>query len=932
MEDKNESIEKNNIEVEKKEKNNDNLSDTKSSNESDDKNNQNIENENLATSNRKARPLYIKRKSIINVSFAEKFNEIETSKENTNKVLLIDPKLPVLTEQEVLKIEKKHNKDLEDKELIENVILKHFFIRNLEKQARLEIVKEMSLAKVKKDNIVFRQGSAGNYFYILKKGTCVLIIDNEIKNTFNVGDSFGELALLYESSRKGSLKTTTDCSFWILERKNFKKIIDHINKQNFEENKTFIQSIPILSNLDHEQTAILSTSLLKETFDEQQIIVKEGDIAECLYIVKEGEVNCIRNGNIIRTLKHGDNFGERAILVESKRSLDVVAKTKCICYSLTKAVLKNMLGDEYIKFLYFNFLMGSFYKSKYFNKINKNIVMDIFDLFETKNIGSDTIAFNKGYEKNSNIVIIIDGQLINAETKEKIGERGSVLFEEEIFKNLNEKIDYDLVPFPDCLYLIADIKKIVERLGYNIEEMIEKSEIITTLHLVRIFRNLPIKKLKNIADKIGTQQFKKDDKIIIEGEPGDKFYIVKKGQVDISVKNKYIRTLNEKEYFGERALFFNENRNATIIAKEDVETYYLKQNDFLDNIEENMKKFLINRMYLQDNLLELKDLVIIRQLGSGNYGNVAKVKSLRNNCYYALKGISRKQIDHENLHKSLELERSILLQIDHPFIVKLLKTLKDKRFIYFIMENIQGKELFDVIREIGLLNKNQCQFYAGNMLLAIEYLHERNFVYRDIKPENVMVEYESGYLKIIDFGTAKKIIDRTTTIIGTPNYMAPEVILGEGYSFQVDVWSIAVCMYEFMCGGLPFGDKAEDPMEVYQSIITGKLSFPSFLKDKDFIKLMRHMLTKSLSNRLTKINLIKNHVWFKNFDWDELITMNMKPPYIIKQENKEEKPCENCGMSFPEYADKFYKEYDDSEDEPITEYKQKEFNKWFDNY
>ena len=283
MEDKNESIEKNNKEEEKKEKNNDNLSDSKSSNDSDDKNDQKKESENLATSNRKARPLYIKRKSIINVSFAEKFNEIETTKENKNEVLLIDPKLPVLTEQEVLKIKKKHNKDLEDKELIENVILKHFFIRNLEKQARLEIVKEMSLAKVKKDQIVFRQGSAGNYFYILKKGTCVLIIDNEIKNTFNVGDSFGELALLYESSRKGSLKTTTDCSFWILERKNFKKIIDHINKQNFEENKTFIQSIPILSNLDHEQIAILSTSLLKEKFDEQQIIVKEGDIAEYLY-------------------------------------------------------------------------------------------------------------------------------------------------------------------------------------------------------------------------------------------------------------------------------------------------------------------------------------------------------------------------------------------------------------------------------------------------------------------------------------------------------------------------------------------------------------------------------------------------------------------------------------------------------------------------
>ena len=922
-------IESNEKKIEEK-KNNENLSDSKSSHSSEDKNNETKEIENLKLQNRKARPLYIKRKSIINVSIPQNYKEIEIPKENKNKKLLIDPNLPILTEQEVLKIKNKHNKHLIDKELIENVILKHFFIRNLEKQARLEIVKEMSLATVEKEQIVFRQGSPGNYFYILKSGSCELIIDNEINTTFNVGDSFGELALLYESSRKGSLKTITDCEFWILERKNFKKIIDHINKQNFEENKTFIQSIPILANLDHEQTAILSTSLLKETFEEQQIIVKEGDIAECLYIVKEGEVDCIRNGNIIRTLKHGDNFGERAILVESKRSLDVVAKTKCICYSLTKAVLKNMLGDEYIKFLYFNFLMGSFYKSKYFNKINKNIVMDIFELFETKNIGTDTIAFSKGYEKNSNIVIIIDGQLINAETKEKIGERGSVLFEEEIFKNINEKIDYELVPYPDCLYLIADVKKIIERLGYNLEEMIEKSEIITTLHLVRIFRNLPIKKLKNIADKIGIQQFKKDDIIINEGEPGDKFYIVKKGQVDISVKNKYIRTLNEKEYFGERALFFNEKRNATITAKVDVETYYLKQNDFLDNIEENMKKFLINRMYLQDNFLELKDLVIIRQLGSGNYGNVAKVKSLRNNCFYALKGISRKQIDHENLHSSLELERSILLQIDHPFIVKLVKTLKDERFIYFLMELVKGKELFDVIRDIGLLNKEQTQFYGGCMLIAIEYLHERKFIYRDLKPENIMVTYDTGYIKIIDFGTSKKIIDRTSTIIGTPHYMAPEVILGEGYSFQVDCWSIAICLYEFMCGGLPFGETAEDPMDVYLAIVNAKLSFPKFCKDRDFKNLMIQMLSKNPIKRLTKIKQIKNHVWFQNINWDELISMNMVPPYIPKQKISNTKD-DYKGMEFIEYVKNHYKDYENNEIEITNEEKEK-YNKWFENY
>ena len=113
------------------------------------------------------------------------------------------------------------------------------------------------------------------------------------------------------------------------------------------------------------------------------------------------------------------------------------------------------------------------------------------------------------------------------------------------------------------------------------------------------------------------------------------------------------------------------------------------------------------------------------------------------------------------------------------------------------MEYIKGKELFDVIRLIGLLNKIQTQFYGCSMMLAVEYLHERKFIYRDIKPENIMVTDTvnkiinlKGYIKLIDFGTSKKIIDRTATIIGTPHYMAPEVILGEGYTYSIDYWSI----------------------------------------------------------------------------------------------------------------------------------------------
>lgn len=131
-----------------------------------------------------------------------------------------------------------------------------------------------------------------------------------------------------------------------------------------------------------------------------------------------------------------------------------------------------------------------------------------------------------------------------------------------------------------------------------------------------------------------------------------------------------------------------------------------------------------------------------------------------------------------------------------PFIMQFMRTYKDDFQVYFLLEYIKGMELFDVIREIGLLKTYDCQYYIGAMILAIEYLHTLNIVYRDLKPENVMVD-SSGILKLIDMGTAKTMkgkgnSSRTFTIIGTPHYMAPEIIAGKGYGFLVDLWSIGI--------------------------------------------------------------------------------------------------------------------------------------------
>ena len=721
----------------------------------------------------------------------------------------------------VFTIIKKHNKEWEDSQLIEDCLMRHFFLRSLEKQARIEIIKQMSLCFIEKNKIIFNQGTPGNFFYILKEGTVELIIDGKHKKDINQGENFGELALLHGALRSGTVKTKTDCFFWVMERKNFRKIVDHITHITFEENKKFVNSIPILSSLGHTEKTILCNNLYKESFEEGTYIVKEGEQSSCLFFVKEGEVECINpkdNNKVIRTIKKGEYFGERSILIDSTRTLDVIAKTKCLIFSLSVSTLQTMLGENFRSHLYLNLVKNAFLKSKNFKKLNIKLFDQVFQLFTAENHEKEEIVYPEGYLCSSKISVLIDGCLINGKTKEIVGQRCGILFEDDILNNTNKKIDFPVIASPDCLIIEAETKSVLDIFQCTMKELIEKSVSIERLRKVNLFKNFSTGKLDLVSQKIKICLIKNGQNLITQGEEGTRFYIIKSGKVDIFVNNKYIRTMNENECLGERALFFQEPRSATAKANGDVEAFYLEKEDFTSTIETNMKEFLMNRLYLQDNTVQLSDLLFYDKLGSGNYGSVSLVKSKKNNFFYAIKNISTKQILFEQLHKNLELERSILLQIDHPFIVKLVKTLKDQKHVYFLMEYIKGKELFDIIREIGELSKYQTQFYAASMMLAVDYLHQRKFIFRDIKPENIMV-LTNGYIKLIDFGTAKAITDRTMTTIGTPHYMAPEVILNDGYSFEVDFWSIGICMYEFMCGPVPFGEDAEDPMDVYLSII-----------------------------------------------------------------------------------------------------------------
>lgn len=175
----------------------------------------------------------------------------EEAPNTTRKPKIVSVKaVNTVGETAVLKLIKKHNRDSEDKEMIDSSLQRHFFLKVLEKNARNEIIKEMSLHSIDKGATLFEQDSVGNFFFIVKEGQLSLYLNNKRLKGFKSGESFGELALLHNAPRSGTVRADTDGKLWCMERKNFKKIVDHINGLNHSDNKKYIASIPFLSTIN----------------------------------------------------------------------------------------------------------------------------------------------------------------------------------------------------------------------------------------------------------------------------------------------------------------------------------------------------------------------------------------------------------------------------------------------------------------------------------------------------------------------------------------------------------------------------------------------------------------------------------------------------------------------------------------------------------
>ncbi|KAL8616216.1 hypothetical protein ACOMHN_058333 [Nucella lapillus] len=269
------------------------------------------------------------------------------------------------------------------------------------------------------------------------------------------------------------------------------------------------------------------------------------------------------------------------------------------------------------------------------------------------------------------------------------------------------------------------------------------------------------------------------------------------------------------------------------------------------------------------------------QTGTGTFGRVVLVREAPKQ-YLALKVMAITQVIKLKQVEHIKNERDILAAVTHPFIISLVWSHKDETFLYMLMEYIPGGELFSYLRSMGRFNNGTANFYTSEIVCALDYLHARNIVYRDLKPENLLLDRD-GHLKITDFGFAKKVVDRTWTLCGTPEYLAPEIILSKGHNKAVDWWSLGVLIFEMLVGYPPF--YADNPFGIYEKILAGKVEWPKFidLVAKDLIKkLLVQDRTRRLGNMKNGADDIKRHKWFKSVDWDSVMAKKVQAPIVPK--------------------------------------------------
>ncbi|XP_078494369.1 cGMP-dependent protein kinase 1-like isoform X1 [Ciona intestinalis] len=613
--------------------------------------------------------------------------------------------------------------------------------------------------------------------------------------------------------------------------------------------KRALNSNVFLKGLDANQVEQLMDCMSLQTVSAGSEIIAEGEYGTHMYVLDKGQVEVYHKKSGERShvidLNPGTVFGELAILYNCKRTAYVEAKTDVTIWSIDRQLFQTVVKksgqskrDEYVR------LLRTVDRLK---SLSENKLLRIADCLEQTTFRMGDYIIRQG-DSGDTFYVIQEGKV--KVTQNKTGFFNKMKSREEDFLCNMEKGEY----FGERALLTEDKRA---------ANVIADSDVVTLLMLDRQAFSSLIGSLAEVGKTPSVPQ------LPLEAE----------GNSHLDETDGRLRELAAVPEEDEEHVLSEGNHLApkvTIVTR-------------LSGATESVLK-----------RTKLEDLKVIRILGQGGFGCVklVQVPGL-SNCAFALKAIRQAKIVKTGQQQHVLAEKNIMLAAKSPFIARLYRTYKDSSRIYMLMDAYLGGEMYGVLKRMGSLDETAARFCAGCVLEALSYLHERGIVYRDLKPENLMLDHR-GYVKLVDFGFAKRVRFgfKTWTFCGTPEYFPPEILSNAGHDFSADYWSYGILIYELLTRTTPFF--AGDDMTVYEGILGGIEGVKFSKRVKRSAELLIRNLCKleprdRLGYQKGGVNDIRKHRWFHGFDWQGLRTTSIKSPFKVHIKNavdtKNFEPC-----------------------------------------
>lgn len=547
-------------------------------------------------------------------------------------------------------------------------------------------------------------------------------------------------------------------------------------------------------------------------------------------------------------LQTGDSFGEIALLYDSTSTHTVTAREDSLCFAYDRASYKKMIASTAEK--RFSQRVNFLRSSPLFGQLPNDLINKMAEALEEKHYKAGEIIIRQD-EPGDSFYIIMSGSALAVRDGAEVHryERAGEYFgERALVKNETRGATIHAVTPVTVLYLTRkDFTNLMGKMEETFEKGVRKFSILN--------RSLFVDSEGNVSDAsaaaVAAAKAEAENEAKTTGEEGS---------------GSGSNTNASKQFGGIKMHFGGDDESSSTSPEAEVKQQQSTRRECP--------------------VKSLADLKVIGTLGRGTFGHVQLVSDNQENTY-ALKAVNKSHVVKHNQIPHILNERAVMLDLDHPFVVKLYSTMRDQNYLYFLLEPSLGGELFSALRARDRFDSDTARFYAAIVVTVFQYMHSLDILYRDLKPENLLMDSD-GYLRVTDFGFAKKTKDRTYTFCGTPDYLAPEIVASAGHHTGADWWTLGILIFEMLAGYTPFYDD-NGPTSMYSKILSGKLCFPAYFTPEEqnlVASLLQTKPTRRLGVLLGGADLIKQHEWFKKLDWNALLQKRIEPPIKVQIKNK----------------------------------------------